>query len=80
MKLPSQGRAQLAFTPDKATPYEAALYDLKGSRIATIGAGTAAGNQPVALQVEAGNLANGIYLVKLTTGQSVLTKRLVVNR
>ena len=76
---PGQGRAQLAFTPAQATIYEAALYDLKGARVATIGSGTAAGNQLVTLPVDAGSLANGIYLVKLTTGQAVISKRLVVS-
>ena len=69
----------MSFTPDQGTTYEAALYDLKGARIAAIGSGNAAGNQTISLPVEASKLASGIYLVKLTTGQTVLTKRLVVN-
>ncbi|WP_035564477.1 T9SS type A sorting domain-containing protein [Hymenobacter sp. IS2118] len=77
---PSQGRAQLAFTPAQTTPYAAALYDLKGALIATIGAGTATGKQLTSLPVATDGLATGVYLVKLTTGQTVLTKRLVVNR
>ena len=76
---PSAGQAQLAFKPAQNTSFEVALYDLKGARLSTLASGTAVANQTISLPVESSALANGIYLVKLTTGQTVITRRLVVN-
>lgn len=77
---PGQNRVVVAFAPTLATAYAATLYDLKGARVQVIGAGRADGGQPVALPLSAEALANGIYLVKLTTNYGVTTARLVVNR
>ena len=54
--------------------------NLKGARIATLGIGHAASGQPVSLPVPAEALANGIYLVKVSTDSTVLTQRLVTSR
>ena len=75
-----QGTAVLAFSMAQSSPYTVALYDMKGARIATLGTGRASGGQPVSLDITAGLLANGIYLVKVTTDNTVLTKRLVISR
>ena len=70
----------LAFSLPQASAYTVALYDLKGARITTLGSGHAASGQPVSLPVPADALANGIYLVKVSTDNTVLTKRLVISR
>ena len=75
-----QGAAVLAFSLPQASAYSVTLYDLKGARLATLGNGHAAGGQPVTLPVAADALANGIYLVKVSTDHTVLTKRLVISR
>ena len=75
-----QGAAVLAFSLPQASAYTVALYDLKGARLATLGTGHAASGQPVALHVAADALANGIYLVKISTDNTVLTKRMVISR
>ena len=75
-----QGAAVLAFSLPQASAYTVALYDLKGARITTLGSGHAASGQPVSLPVPADALANGIYLVKVSTDNTVLTKRLVISR
>ncbi|WP_166648133.1 Ig-like domain-containing protein [Hymenobacter sp. UV11] len=73
------GEAVLAFTPAQATGYEAALYDLRGARVATLGTGRAAAGQALTLAVPTAGLANGIYLVKLRTDSTVLVQRLVLS-
>lgn len=77
---PTLGRTVVTFTPRQASAFEAALYDLKGDRVRTIGAGTAEAGKPLALFLNTEELANGIYLVKLQTGYGVATARLVVSR
>ena len=75
-----QGNAVLAFIVAQSSTYTVALYDMKGARLVNLGTGRAAGGQPVSLEIAAGPLANGIYLVKVTTDNTVLTKRLVISR
>ncbi len=75
-----QGSAVLSFSMLKASTYTVALYDMKGARIATLSTGRASSGQPVSVDIAAGTLANGIYLVKVTTDNTVLTKRLVISR
>lgn len=69
----------VAFAPTQATAYEVTLYDLKGARIKTIGTGRASADKTVNLPLNTDELANGIYLVKLTTGRTVVTQRLVMS-
>jgi hypothetical protein len=75
-----QGSAVLTFSMALTSPYTVALYDMKGARIAILGTGRAASGQSVSLDIAASTLANGIYLVKVTTDHTVLTKRLVISR
>ena len=77
---PTLGRTMLSFTQVQASAFEATLYDLKGSRVRTIGTGTAEAGKLLALPLNTEELANGIYLVKLKTGYGVATARLVVSR
>ena len=76
----SQGRTAITFTLAQAASYEVALYDLKGARLQAIGAGSATGSREVTLELRTAGLANGIYLLKMVSDNTVLTKRLVVNR
>jgi beta-glucanase (GH16 family) len=76
---PSQGRTGLSFTTEQATKYQVALYDLKGARIKGIGSGNTAGSKAISLDLNTSELANGIYLIKLVTDKTVVSKRLVVS-
>ena len=77
--IPTHEGASLAFTTGHNTPYEVSLYNLNGARIHLIGQGRAIGDRAVQLSVPTAELANGIYLVKLVTDDSVVTQRLVVS-
>ena len=79
---PASGRAMLTtFSPGQASEvFEATLYDLRGTRVKTIGTGTTEAGKPLALPLSIEDLANGIYLVKLQTCYGVASARLVVNR
>lgn len=77
---PTSGRTMVAFTPGQASAFEATLYDLKGRRVQSIGAGIAEAGKRLTLPLNTEELANGIYLVKLKTSSGVATARLVVSR
>lgn len=77
---PSQGRVVVSFAPAQAAACKVTLYDVKGARVKTIGTGSASVDKTVALPLNADELANGIYLVKLTTSRTVVAQRLVVSR
>ncbi|QIX62367.1 family 16 glycosylhydrolase [Hymenobacter sp. BT18] len=77
---PSVGRTVIAFTSLKASVYTAELYDLKGTCLRRIGTGRASGSQPVALELNAAELANGVYLIRIITDTEAVTKRLVISR
>jgi beta-glucanase (GH16 family) len=76
----SQAHTALTFTLARTASYEVALYDLKGARLQTVGTGSAPANRAVVLDLPTGNLATGIYLVKLVSDDSVIAKRLVINK
>ena len=77
---PTLGRTVVSFTAVQAAAFEATLYDLKGARVQTLGAGQAEAGKLVALPLSTEALANGIYLVKLQTSYGVATARLIVSR
>jgi beta-glucanase (GH16 family) len=76
----SQGRTAITFALAQTASYEVVLYDLKGARLQTVGAGSAPSNREVALELTTAGLANGVYLLKLVSDDAVQVKRLVVNR
>ena len=77
---PAAGRAVVSFVPAQSTAFEVAIYDMKGARVKTVGAGQGEAGKPVALPLSTNELAHGVYLVKLQTGTGVATARLVVSR
>ncbi|SHJ13002.1 Por secretion system C-terminal sorting domain-containing protein [Hymenobacter daecheongensis DSM 21074] len=77
---PGQDRTQIRFAPTMAGPYQVTLSDVRGRQVAVVGAGKASAGQQLVLPLSLQQLANGIYLVQLLTGQGVATQRLVVNR
>jgi hypothetical protein len=77
---PAAGRAVVSFVPAQSTAYEVVVYDLKGARVKTVGAGQGEAGKLVSLPLGTDELAHGIYLVKLQTGTGVATARLVVSR
>ena len=76
---PSQDHAALSFTTGHTTFYEVSIYDLKGTCIQNIARGRTTDDREVRLSVPTTALANGIYLVRLLTDDSVVTQRLLVS-
>jgi hypothetical protein len=76
---PSAGAARVAFTLPDAGPVRLSVYDARGREVATLVDRALAAGQHEA-QVDAGALAAGVYVVRLTAGGDVQTQRWVVVR
>ncbi|RPD48559.1 glycosyl hydrolase family protein [Hymenobacter sediminis] len=75
---PAQGRISLDVALAQTTRYSLSIYDLKGSLVKTISSGQSEGGQQLNLTWDAQECANGIYLVRLITDQTVINKRLEI--
>ncbi|WP_071843766.1 Ig-like domain-containing protein [Hymenobacter sp. DG25A] len=76
---PGASRTAVSFSMLVSGQYSLAVYDLKGSRVQVVAAGSAAANQKIAKELLLSSYANGVYLLKLVTDHGVATKRLVVS-
>jgi hypothetical protein len=77
---PAAGKTNVEFTMLQAGSYRLAIYDLKGAWVKDIAAGQAESNQFLSFQLDAKAYPVGVYLVRLTTDQEVVTKRLIIER
>ncbi|MBX0290239.1 T9SS type A sorting domain-containing protein [Hymenobacter sp. HSC-4F20] len=76
---PAGNSAQLRYTLPQATTVQVTITNLLGATVQTLPAARqAAGAQEVALPLH--NLASGVYIVQLTTGQQQQSVRLVVQK
>lgn len=67
---PFSQEATLAFTLPAAQAYSVSLYDAKGALVKIIASGTGSAGACYSYQVSSHNLADGMYLVRLTVGTS----------
>ena len=76
---PSDGASDVLLTLSTDATVELVLYDLAGRRVETIHSGElTAGRHTVS--VDSSTLTDGVYLLRLVTEGSVMTRRLVVAR
>ncbi|WP_139922586.1 Ig-like domain-containing protein [Hymenobacter sp. DG01] len=75
---PGQGRISLEVALAQATRYTLSVYDLKGALMKTIRSGQAQAGERLTLDWDAHEAANGLYLVRLVTEQTVINKRLEI--
>ncbi|HLA63151.1 MAG TPA: S8 family peptidase, partial [Rhodothermales bacterium] len=76
---PTRGAALVTMALPTATPVHVAVYDALGREVAVL----ADGERPAgrhALRLEAGSLATGVYVVRMTAGDFVGVQRLTVVR
>jgi outer membrane protein assembly factor BamB len=73
-------RTTLSFDAEGSAAYNLELFDLKGSLVKRIAGGTAEAGQRYTYEVRAEGLDKGMYLARLTTGGSVQTVKIIVNR
>jgi hypothetical protein len=76
---PTVSRARIGVQLAVHGSYILELYDIKGSLVKVLskGNGTNANNQ-FSYELTAGNLAKGLYFIKLTTQTEVITKRIII--
>ncbi len=74
---PARSGATVRFSLAQAGPVEAAIYNIRGQRVATLAAGHSFTAGEHTLRWDAGDAASGIYLVRLTTPhETTITKLL----
>ena len=76
---PTAGAATVAFTLAEAGDVSVDVFDVLGRRVATLADGSAAAG-PVRLDVPAGALAPGTYVVRVLTDAGAASTRLTVTR
>jgi len=73
-------RTTVAFSTDQDTDYTLELYDLKGALVRQLAAGAAETGKRYEHELQAKGMARGMYLVRLSTGSTVHTVRLVLEK
>ncbi|MEM1054397.1 MAG: reprolysin-like metallopeptidase [Bacteroidota bacterium] len=76
---PTRGAARVPFTLAEAGEVRVAVYDVQGREVAVLAEGHHAAGSQEAIWA-AGDLAPGVYVVRLATGPEVLVRRAVVVR
>jgi len=77
---PSDGQFRLRVTATTDGPAQLDLYDLQGRRVKAVFTGSLRAGEVRELSVEASELAAGIYLVRLQSGQQVQNLRVAIQK
>ncbi|WP_299821488.1 T9SS type A sorting domain-containing protein [uncultured Pontibacter sp.] len=77
---PFVDRTTVAFKSLAAGAYEAVLYNTQGTVVGTLKSGTAQAAQAIEVEVDGRDLDQGLYFVKLRTGDKVQTVKLLLQR
>jgi hypothetical protein len=77
---PFTDRTTLSFSLTETGPATLEVYDLNGRLVRQLFAGEAAAGEQRQLPFEGRELARGIYIARLVTGQQVLTQKIVLGR
>ncbi|UOQ82155.1 Ig-like domain-containing protein [Hymenobacter sp. 5414T-23] len=75
---PAQDHSRLEVALAQDGQYSLSIYDLKGTLVKQLSNGQGSRSQRLTYDLDARDFADGIYLVRLVTGQQVQTKRLVI--
>ncbi|MEJ8802000.1 T9SS type A sorting domain-containing protein [Pontibacter sp. H249] len=77
---PFVDRTTVTFTSMADGNYEALLYNGKGTVVATLKSGITKAAEEINIEVDGKALRNGLYFVKLSTGDKVQTVKLLLQR
>ncbi|WP_277227202.1 cellulose binding domain-containing protein [Hymenobacter sp. YC55] len=75
---PFTGRTTITFTAAQAQNYQLDIYDMQGRLVQHLQTGKALAGQAVQVEWQAGNAPAGVYMARLTTGNTVQQLKLVV--
>jgi hypothetical protein len=77
---PFPGKATVRFVLAQGGAYAIGLYDGQGKLVKLLSQGQAPAGELQAIEVDAGNLARGVYLVRLQTSTGTSSARLLFDR
>lgn len=72
---PAPGAAIISFALPRVNEVDLSVYDLKGRKVATLASGQ---YQPGEYSVRTPELSSGVYIYRLTTDESTMTKKMIV--
>ncbi|RYY20127.1 MAG: T9SS type A sorting domain-containing protein, partial [Sphingobacteriaceae bacterium] len=75
---PAVEQTTVEFAVPDAGQTSVVLYNTKGQLMSVLYEGTTAANTKIKLSVNVAKMQNGVYLLHLTSGQNVFTKKLIV--
>ncbi|QNF34139.1 T9SS type A sorting domain-containing protein [Adhaeribacter swui] len=73
-------QATIEFTYNTTTTYTIAVYDMNGTQVQTLPAGTARAGEKVQVSLSGEKLINGIYTVRLSTAAGVQNLKLICGK
>jgi photosystem II stability/assembly factor-like uncharacterized protein len=77
---PARGQVALILTVDRTQPVTAAVFDVRGRRVASVFDGDVLAGEAVTLALDARGLAPGVYVVRVQGEAFAASRRLVVVR
>ncbi len=75
---PASGIVRITYELPQTTQTSIFVYDMTGRQVKTLSAGTQAAGSHTAL-MSVGNLAKGLYLIRLQSGDKIATQKILVN-
>jgi len=75
---PSKGSAYLVFSTEQSKNIEINVFSMLGNRVYKANTATNVGLNTV--QIDLGNLENGVYLVQISDGSQTTTQKLILNK
>jgi len=73
-------KTTILYKPTQTETYEANLYDLQGNLVRQLSKGTATAGEQQQIEIQAGNLQNGLYFARIVSLSATETVKLILNR
>jgi hypothetical protein len=70
----------IEFTPRESAPTELAMYDIRGVRVRTLFKGNSQAGIRQQLEIDTGDVPDGIYVLELVNGKRIQHLRLAATR
>jgi len=77
---PARSNSTILFRVEQSTRVRLEIFDLQGSLMQHVYQGSADGAVDYNFEIDLDGLSQGVYICRLTTGEDIITKKIVVNR
>lgn len=77
---PVSSQSVVSFAVQEEVETRATLYNVLGQKVTTLYEGTPQAEEQQTLRIDAANLSSGVYVLRLTAGSQMRTRRVTVVR